>query len=162
MPTRIRPTTKALVHSMLLPGRATRGGGQYLVEDAGVDVNKATTAGTGFTTPLHTAVGNNHIDVAVCLMERGMADLNARTTDGRRPMDHATNEAMRQAIVNEEKRRRDHGFKRSVIPPNPTTAAGQESNEKNEEEGEAPADAEEEKEDDDDDDSSSSDDEDDN
>ena len=52
------------------------GGGQYLVEDAGVDVNKATTAGTGFTTPLHTAVGNNHIDVAVCLMERGMAVLS--------------------------------------------------------------------------------------
>ena len=65
---------------------------QYLVEDAGVDVNKATNEARGGLTPLHVAVQNGHIDVAVYLMERGMADLNARTSDGRRPMDLAENE----------------------------------------------------------------------
>ena len=50
-----------------------------------------------------------------------MADLNARARDGERPMDLAQNDEMIQVIVNEEKRRRDHGFKRSVIPPNPPT-----------------------------------------
>jgi hypothetical protein len=44
------------------------------------------------------------------------------------PMDLATNEEMRHAIVNEEKRRRDHGFKRAVLPPN----GEQESNENEE------------------------------
>jgi hypothetical protein len=39
------------------------------------------------------------------------------------------NQAMIQAIINEEKRRRDHGFKRSVIPPNPSITAEQKSNE---------------------------------
>ena len=94
---------------------------QCLVEELGVDVDKATTDDLGRQTPLHIAVGNGHIDVAVCLLERGMADLNARTIGGRCPMDLATNEAMRQAIVNEEIRRRDHGFRRAVLP-NPTAA----------------------------------------
>ena len=94
---------------------------QCLVEELGVDVNKATTDDYGRLTPLHAAVANGHIDVAVCLMERGMADLNARTRAGERPMDLALNEAMRQAIVNEEIRRRDHGFRRAVLP-NPTAA----------------------------------------
>ena len=49
-----------------------------------------------------------------------MADLNARTSHGKRPMDFADNDEMRQTIINEEKRRRDHGFKRSVISPNST------------------------------------------
>ena len=94
---------------------------QCLVEELGVDVDKATTDNYGRQTPLHAAVRNDHIDIAVCLMERGMADLNARTIRGRRPMDLAPNEAMRQAIVNEEIRRRDHGFRRAVLP-NPTAA----------------------------------------
>ena len=94
---------------------------QCLVEELGVDVNKATTEATRSLTPLHIAVREGHTDVAVCLMERGMADLNARTSDGQRPMDFAINEEMRQAIVNEEIRRRDHGFRRAVLP-NPTAA----------------------------------------
>ena len=94
---------------------------QCLVEELGVDVDKATTDANRRQTPLHIAVANGHIDVAVCLMERGMADLNARTIYGRRPMDLARDEAMRQAIVNEEIRRRDHGFRRAVLP-NPTAA----------------------------------------
>ena len=61
-----------------------------------------------------------------------MADMNAST--GRRPIDLARDDEMRQAIVNEEKRRRDLdlSFKRAVIPPNPTTAE-QDSNEYEEE-----------------------------
>ena len=101
---------------------------QSLVVELGVDVNKATIEAGGRYTPLHIAVLRGHIDVAVCLMERGMADLNARNTDGQRPVDLATNEEMRQAIINEEKRRRDHGFKRAVIP-NSISITGQGSNE---------------------------------
>ena len=92
-----------------------------------------------------------------------MADLNAIAIDGERPIDLADTEEMRQAIVNEEKRRRDHGFKRNVIPPIPTITAEQESNE-NDGEGQATATAvnnaegeEEEADGDDEDDSSSSD-----
>ena len=44
--------------------------------------------------------------------------MNARTRD---PMDLARNEEMRQAIINEEERRRNHGYRRAVIP-NPTPA----------------------------------------
>ena len=100
--------------------------------EVGVDVNKATTEAIGHQTALHLAVLQGHIDVAVYLMERGMADLNARITTGRRPMDLAPNEAMRQAIIIEEKRHRDHGFKRSVVP-NSTTITEQECNENGEE-----------------------------
>ena len=96
---------------------------QCLVEELGVDVNKATTDDIGRYTPLHIAVQNGHIDAVICLMERGMADMNARNTAGQRPMDLAPNEAMREAIVNEEKRRRDHGFKRAVLPSNALSLA---------------------------------------
>ena len=83
--------------------------------EQGADVNKAATEDFR-ATPLHLAVNSGYTEIAVCLMERGMADLNVRNNHGRRPYDLAINEAMRQVIVNEEKRRRDHGFKRCVIP----------------------------------------------
>ena len=130
---------------------------QFLVEEEGVDVNKATNIDFQGYTPLHIAVENGHIDVAVCLMERGMANLNAKDHMGQRPMDVATNEAMRQAIINEEKRRRDHGFKRSVIPPNHAVVVEQEHNVNEEEEKEKG-----EEEDEEDEDSDSSDEEDEN
>ena len=79
-------------------------------------MNKVTTDGNRCSV-LHAAVKEGHIDVAICLMERGMADSNARTSYGQRPMDLARSEEMRQVFINEEKRRRDHGFKRSVISP---------------------------------------------
>jgi hypothetical protein len=69
---------------------------------------------------------------------------------------------LRDAIVNEEKRRRDHGFKRSVIPQ-PLTTAEQESSELGEE-GQTtavPVEANEEEEAEDEDEDSSSSDEDD-
>ena len=46
---------------------------------------------------------------------------SARTTSGRLPIDVAANEAIKQLIRDEEDRRRNHGYKRAVIP-NPTTA----------------------------------------
>ena len=127
-------------------------------------MNKPTTDVHGYT-PLAMAVELGHLAVAVCLMECGLADLNVRTKIGQRPIDVAPNQAMRQAIINEEKRRRDHGFKRSVLPPNPTTTAEEEGNENEGVGGQATvsalADAQEEAEDDDEnDDSDSSDEED--
>ena len=49
------------------------------------------------------------------------APLTARTTDGQLPIDVAANEAIKQLIRDEEDRRRNHGYKRAVIP-NPTAA----------------------------------------
>ena len=49
------------------------------------------------------------------------APLTARTTYGRLPIDVAANEAIKQLIRDEEDRRRNHGYKRAVIP-NPTAA----------------------------------------
>ena len=95
-----------------------------------------------------------------------MADLDARTSAGQRPMDLATNEAMRQAIINEEERRRNHGFKRAVLLPISPTLVVQERNENGVEGGQATAsamanvEAGEEDDDDEDEDSSSSDEED--
>ena len=92
---------------------------RYLMEQ-GADVNKASV--TGYA-PLHAAVERGHIAAAVCLMESGLADLSARTRVGRRRglMDLADTDAMKQAIVKVEERRRNHGYKRAVIP-NPTAA----------------------------------------
>ena len=111
---------------------------QCLLEH-GVDVNKAAT--DHYLTPLHIAVEEGHIDVAVCLMEHGMADLNARTRYGQRPMDFARNEDMKEVIVNEEKRRRDHGFKRSMISSYPTTDAEEESNDNDDEDSDSDSDS---------------------
>ena len=74
------------------------------MEDQGVDVNKAN---LNCSPPLHVAVQRDRIDIAIWLMERGMADLNKRNNDGKRPMDLVRSKEMRQVIVNEEKRRRD-------------------------------------------------------
>ena len=49
------------------------------------------------------------------------APLNARTTNGRLPIDVAANETIKQLIRDEEDRRRNHGYKRAVIP-HPTAA----------------------------------------
>jgi hypothetical protein len=47
--------------------------------------------------------------------------LNARFTGGQLPIDVAADEAIKQLIRDEEDRRRNHGYKRAVIP-NPTAA----------------------------------------
>ena len=90
---------------------------QYLLEQ-GADVNKAMK--NGFT-PLHIAAFRGHVEVLSCLFIWG-ASLTARTTaPGLLPIHAAANEAIRQLIRDEEIRRRDHGYKRAVLP-NPTAA----------------------------------------
>ena len=89
-------------------------------------MDKATTDATGHLTPLHIAAELGCVDVAMCLMEHERANLNARTIFGQRPMDLAEetgNVTMRQAIINEEERRRDRGSKRTA-----SQGAGQASN----------------------------------
>ena len=88
---------------------------QYLL-DQGADVNKSADGGT---TPLHAAAHFSHAEVVTCLMKWG-ASLNAKD-DGDLPIDMTDDEAIKQLIRDEEIRRRDHGYKRAVIP-NPTAA----------------------------------------
>ena len=90
---------------------------QYLAE-LGAEVN--TTNSDGWT-PLHSAIEGGLVEVAKRLMLYA-ASLDVRLPDGRLPIDMARNEEMRQAIWDDEKRRRDHGFKRAV-PDAPRAAA---------------------------------------
>ena len=112
---------------------------QCLLEH-GVDVDKARDDGW---TPLHIACHEGHVEVLICLMNWG-ASLTIRTHDeddlaaaaagggdgdgddndgnnGELPIDVTDNETIKQLHRAEEKRRRNHGFKRGVLP-NPTAA----------------------------------------
>ena len=89
---------------------------QYLLEH-GADVNQAANDGM---TPLHAAAQFDRAEVLTCLMNWG-ASLTARDDDGDLPIDITDNEANKQLIRDEEIRRRDHGFRRAVLP-NPTAA----------------------------------------
>ena len=80
-------------------------------------MNKARNNGV---TPLHAAAHFGHAEVLTCLMNWG-ASLTARDDDGDLSIDVAANEAIKQLIRDEEIRRRDHGYKRAVLP-NPTAA----------------------------------------
>ena len=71
-------------------------------------------------TPLHAAAVDDHAEILTCLMNWG-ASLTARTTIGNLPIDMTDDEAIKQLIRDEEIRRRDHGFRRAVLP-NPTAA----------------------------------------
>jgi ankyrin repeat protein len=84
---------------------------RYLVMEALVDVNKAKNGGC---TPLHIAALQGHIDIIKCLMHYA-ALLDVMSGDGLLPIDVALNEDVLQAFNDEEKRRRDHGFKRAVL-----------------------------------------------
>jgi hypothetical protein len=62
------------------------------------------------STPL---LSRGHIDIMKRLMHYAVL-LDVKTDDGHLPIDVALNEDVRQAFNDEEKRRRDHGFKRAV------------------------------------------------
>ena len=84
-------------------------------------MNKA--SDRGFT-PLHHAVLYGRTELVTCLMNWG-ASLTASVESGyyagQTPIGVTHNEAIKQLIRDEETRRRDHGYKRAVIP-NPTEA----------------------------------------
>ena len=84
-------------------------------------MNKAAGNDQSRRTPLHAAVENGDIEVAVYLIESGLADVDATDNGGQRPIDLAPNEEVRLAIVNAVSRRFDHGLMRAVLP-NPTDA----------------------------------------
>ena len=89
---------------------------EHLLEhDFDVDKNKP----DGWSA-LHSAAQEGHAEVVTCLM-KWAAPLNARTIQGCIPIDVAANEAIKQLIRDEDDRRRNHGYKRAVIP-NPTAA----------------------------------------
>ena len=88
---------------------------QCLVEQ-GADLNKDD---SGWT-PLHIAAQQGHKEIISCLVNWG-ASVTARTNEGQLPIDMTDDEEIKQLIRDEEKRYRDHGLKRAVIP-NPTAA----------------------------------------
>ena len=100
---------------------------EYLI-DHGAEVNKAANDGS---TPLHVvaATGHelspqHHLQMISMLLAFG-ALLKARNNEGLLPIDVAANDEIRQLINEEFTRRRDHGYKRAVIP-HPTDAEQEE------------------------------------
>ena len=67
--------------------------------------------GSDGDTPLHLAAGWGYVEVAKALMSYGV-DLDARNKAGQLPIDVASNEAIRQAILDERRCRNDHTYKR--------------------------------------------------
>ena len=92
--------------------------------------------GYGDNTSLHAAARQGHLEVAMVLMNYG-ADLNAMNEDNQLPIDVANNEEMRQAILDEPRRRDQRPRKRCIEQdrhPNAaaaTTSAGEEGEESN-------------------------------
>ena len=90
---------------------------EYLI-DHGAELNKAANDGN---TPLHIAVTNvNRLtpsspQLVLMLLAFG-ASLKATNNVGLLPIDVAANDEIQQLIDDEFIRRRDHGYKRSVIP----------------------------------------------
>ena len=84
---------------------------QYLVTEALVDVNITTRSGW---TPLHVAANLGHISIMRCLMEYS-AQMDLKTDDGQLAVDVSLDDDVREVFNFEEKRRRDHGFKRAVL-----------------------------------------------
>ena len=106
---------------------------RYLLEQ-GADRDKANNDGN---TPLHLAAGgwDGRLEIVKLLMVYG-ADLNARNNRGELPIDVARNEAIKQAIRDEPRRRLDHGHKRATEQDRHPNAATSASAQQEEEEGE--------------------------
>jgi hypothetical protein len=80
---------------------------EYLLEQ-GADRDKQDSNGD---TPLHTAAIRGHLEMAKALMRYG-ANLDAKNRRGLLPIDAARNEEIKQAILDEPRRRNDHTYKR--------------------------------------------------
>ena len=102
---------------------------EYLI-DHGAEVNNAANDGS---TPLHIVaaqghqLSRHHLPMISMLLAFG-ASLKARNNEGLLPIDVAANDKIRQLINEEFTRRRDHGYKRAVIP-HPTDAEQEEQEE---------------------------------
>ncbi len=87
--------------------------------------------------PLHSAVDWDYIEVAKALMRYG-ANLDARNERGLLPIDLAGNEEIKQAILDEPRRRNDHTYKRireeDLQPAKKQEGAGAEEEEEKEDE----------------------------
>ena len=82
---------------------------RYLLEQ-GANRDKATPYGE---TILHFAADHEHLELTKLLMVYG-ADLNARNRDGHLPIDFANSKKIKKAILDEPRRRMDHGHKRAT------------------------------------------------
>ena len=106
---------------------------RYLLEQ-GANRDKANDGGY---TSLHIAAWNGHLEIAKLLMVYG-ADLNARTNDGRLPIDVAANEEIKQAIRDEPERRWDQQPRKRCIEqdrhPNAAASASAQQEEGDDEE----------------------------
>jgi ankyrin repeat protein len=80
---------------------------EYLLEQ-GANRDKQNDNGS---TPLHLAAREGYLEVAKALMRYG-ANLNVRDNNGRLPIDIAKKEEIKQAILDEPRRRNDHTYKR--------------------------------------------------
>ena len=90
-------------------------------------------------TPLHWAAIRDQLEIAMLLMSYG-ADLNAMNGVDQLPIDCADTEEMRQAILDEPRRRMDHGHKRATEKDrHPDAAIQQEDEEEEVEEGGEPS-----------------------
>ena len=85
---------------------------QYLCEHGVSNLDEADHLGR---TALYIAVLMNRTQIVSLLLYYN-ASMNLRSASGQLPTDIANSVEMKQIINDEEKRRRDHGFKRSVIP----------------------------------------------
>ena len=85
---------------------------RYLLEQ-GADRDKACFHSQCHFTPLHVACNHDRLEITKLLMVYG-ADLNARDNRGRLPIELTYNEAIKQAIRDEPRRRMDHGHKRAT------------------------------------------------
>ena len=103
---------------------------EYLI-DHGAELNKTANDGN---TPLHVAARNANVwsrsftEVVSMLLAYG-ASLKARNNEDLLPIDVAANDEIRRLIDEEFIRRRDHGYKRGVIP-HPTAAEEEEQESK--------------------------------
>ena len=84
-----------------------------LLLEHGADLDKAR-SNDGWT-PLHTAANNNHTEVVTCLMNWS-ASLTSRANDGRRPIDAAVKQNIKQLLRDEENCRGNRNLKRAIIP----------------------------------------------